>query len=56
MDLTVTPCMPHPDLRPLTVGFTAVAGTTYYILAIDDQEDGGGSCRQTTRICPHRPL
>ena len=28
---------------PGTVGFTAVAGTTYYILAIDDQGDGGGN-------------
>ena len=28
---------------PLTVGFTAEAGTTYYILAIDDQGDGGGN-------------
>lgn len=28
---------------PGTVGFTAEAGTTYYILAIDDQGDGGGN-------------
>ena len=28
---------------PGTVGFTAVAGVTYYILAIDDQLDGGGN-------------
>jgi hypothetical protein len=28
---------------PGTVGFTAVAGTTYYILVIDDQLDGGGN-------------
>jgi hypothetical protein len=28
---------------PGTVGFTAVAGTTYYILAIDDQFDGAGN-------------
>jgi hypothetical protein len=28
---------------PGTVGFTAVAGTTYYILAIDDQLDGAGN-------------
>ena len=26
-----------------TVGFTAEAGTTYYVLAIDDQEDGTGN-------------
>src|SRR5919106_206305 len=31
------------DCGPGTVGFTATAGTTYYILAIDDQEDGGGN-------------
>jgi hypothetical protein len=28
---------------PGTVGFTAVAGTTYYVLAIDDQLDGAGN-------------
>lgn len=28
---------------PGTVGFAAEAGTTYYILAIDDQLDGGGN-------------
>jgi hypothetical protein len=28
---------------PGTVGFFAVAGTTYYVLAIDDQSDGGGN-------------
>jgi len=28
---------------PGTVGFTTEAGTTYYILAIDDQGDGGGN-------------
>jgi hypothetical protein len=28
---------------PGTVGFNAVAGTTYYVLAIDDQQDGGGN-------------
>lgn len=28
---------------PGAVAFTAVAGTTYYILAIDDQGDGGGN-------------
>jgi hypothetical protein len=28
---------------PGTVGFAAEAGTTYYILAIDDQQDGAGN-------------
>lgn len=28
---------------PGTVGFSAAAGTTYYVLAIDDQEDGSGN-------------
>jgi len=28
---------------PGTVGFFATAGTTYYVLAIDDQGDGGGN-------------
>jgi hypothetical protein len=28
---------------PGTVGFTAAAGTTYHVLAIDDQLDGGGN-------------
>ena len=28
---------------PGTVGFTASAGLTYYVLAIDDQADGGGN-------------
>jgi hypothetical protein len=28
---------------PGTVGFAAAAGTTYYVLAIDDQFDGGGN-------------
>ena len=28
---------------PGTVGFFAAAGTTYYVLAIDDQFDGGGN-------------
>lgn len=28
---------------PQTVGFGASAGTTYYVLAIDDQGDGGGN-------------
>src|SRR5918996_2142292 len=31
------------DCGPGTVGFFAVAGTTYYVLAIDDQLDGGGN-------------
>jgi hypothetical protein len=28
---------------PGTVGFFAVAGTTYYVLAVDDQQDGSGN-------------
>jgi hypothetical protein len=28
---------------PGTVGFFAAAGTTYYVLATDDQLDGGGN-------------
>ena len=28
---------------PSTVGFSATAGTTYYVLAVDDQLDGGGN-------------
>jgi hypothetical protein len=31
------------ECGPGTVGFFAVAGTTYYVLAIDDQLDGGGN-------------
>ena len=31
------------DCGPGTLGFTATAGTTYYILAIDDQTDGQGN-------------
>jgi hypothetical protein len=31
------------DCGPGTVGFFASAGTTYYVLAIDDQSDGGGN-------------
>jgi hypothetical protein len=27
----------------VAVGFFAVAGTTFYVLAIDDQHDGGGN-------------
>jgi hypothetical protein len=31
------------ECGPGTVGFFASAGTTYYVLAIDDQNDGGGN-------------
>jgi len=31
------------ECGPGTVGFFATAGTTYYVLAIDDQNDGGGN-------------
>jgi hypothetical protein len=48
-NLTTVECAPD------SVGFFAVAGTTFYVLAIDDQRDGGGN-GGTLRISFNAPL